>query len=235
MGARSPSKPRAEEKVVQGKKPAPRSLHCKLDTLLEGKKVTRTGEAVLTADELRFRTDRHGRDGADFHLHLAFAELARIEVDASGAILSLTTQEGDVHRLHVGKYAAEWKELLGKREGTLDLLGVGPGSRLVWVAVPDEAELVSELEQHGPAPQDERAVDLDLVFVGVEHPADLERVAALARRIRRPGGAIWLVYPERKRDLSPRDLATFARTLRLVDADNVALSRKYGALKLRAL
>ena len=144
MGARSPSTPKPDEKPVQGKKPPPREVHCKLDTRLEGKRVTRTGQAVLTADELRFRTDRHGRDGADFNLHLAFAELASAQVDASGAILTLTTDEGEIP-------AELWLPESGRGPGVLVLQEIFGVSHYIQSRAADLAALREYQREQFPA------------------------------------------------------------------------------------
>ncbi|MCC6995599.1 MAG: hypothetical protein IT370_13400 [Deltaproteobacteria bacterium] len=226
MGSRVPDGPYQSQR--KGRKPAPRETGCKLQQSKNPRDL-RNGSAVLGEDELRFRTDRTGRHGSDFHLHIPYSDIESIEVDAHSGQLSLTTREhGDVV-LHLGRHAVEWKRLIEEQgSGLLDELGVKRGSKVALLAVLDP-ELERELGERVPDLDPEGT--LDVAFLGVEHRSDLAGIPALAARLRTGGGLLWLVHPE---DVLPEaDFTAAARNAGLTPAGEVRLSRSHLALKLR--
>jgi hypothetical protein len=236
MGSRTPSTPKPTDVRPKGKKPPPRELHCRVEVGRGKDRAVRTGLAVLTDEELRFRTGRTGREGRDFNLHLRFDALKAITIAPGGGALRLTPIEGEEVLIHLGKHAPAWKEIMTERPGPLDVYGVKPRTRLAALAIPDEA-LAAELAQRA-APED--AVALDLIFVGAEHRADLARLGELAKRIKRPGGALWVVYPAGPaapagaRGLTPGDIAAAGRAAGLIEGTTLVVSRTHEAVKLVA-
>src|SRR4030095_4188264 len=103
--------------------------------------------AVLTDEELRFRTGRTGREGADFNLHLRYEEIARVVLSPEVASLTVTTQGGTDHTFHSGKHAPAWKEMIEARPGVLSVLGVRADTRFALTYLPDE-ELQAALASH---------------------------------------------------------------------------------------
>ena len=233
MGVRTPSSPRGETTPLRARKQAPRDLNCKLETGQGRARVLRTGVAVLTDDELRFHTGRTGREGADFFVHLRYRDLASIALDPTGEALVLTTVEGAQYTLHVGRYASAWKERMARRPRPLDVFGISAGMRVAVDFLPDE-ELAAEIEAcvpgAGAVPAD--AVGLDVLFVGAEHPADLRRLPEHAQRIKRPGGALWVVHLVGPRGPGEGKIVAAGRAAGLVAAGVVVLSRAHSALRL---
>jgi hypothetical protein len=235
MGVRSPDLPTGDTTPHRGPKKPPRDLNCKLETGQGRSRTVRAGVAVLTDDELRFHTGRTGREGADFFVHLRYCDLAEVVVAAAGGVLELTTTEGERYRLHVGRYAAAWKELMAQPPRQLDLFGITARMRVAVDFMPDE-ELAAEIEAcvPGAAAVPGDAVGLDALFVGVEHPADLKRFAEHARRIRRPDGALWVIYTPGPRRLAAEKILAAARAAGLHEAGVVVLSRDHEAIRFLA-
>jgi hypothetical protein len=228
MGSRTPWSPDGGEPPARGKKRPPRDLNVKLTTGRGKERVVRNGRAVLTEEELRFRTGRTGRDGADFNLHLSYDEIARVVLLPDGASFTVTMKDGVDHTFHVGKHAPAWIEIIEARPNVLSVLGIGADTRFAVTYVPDE-ELGAALAARA---QQEDAAELDLLFVGATHRSDLAHLQESARRLRRPGGALWVVYPVGTRGLDESDVAVAGRAAGLVAAGAVTLSRAYEALKL---
>ncbi len=72
----------------------------------------------------------------------------------------------------------------------------------------------------------------DLVFIGAERPADLERIAQLKASIK-PDGAIWVVRPKGGRSsLRETDVIDAALAAGLVDNKIASFSATQGAMRL---
>jgi hypothetical protein len=226
MGARSPDTPPAST-PRSGKKPPPRDANVRVKV---GTAAPRKGVAVLGDEELRFHTGRTGRDGKDFYLHLRYDRITSLVVDPHAGTLVVSTPEHEAITFHLGRYAADWKRLIEERPSRLDELEVTPRSRIAMVAIDDD-DLVTELStrvrgfEEGPG-------EVDLLFVGVRHRADLPRLAELARRLRRPRGVLWLVYAVESRVLPESEIIAAARAAGLSAGRTVALSRTHAALRL---
>jgi len=233
MGSRTPSTPKPGTQAIRGKKAAPRSLNVRLETGKGKARVVRLGVAVVTDEELRFRTLRTGQDGADFFVHLRYDELASVEVEPGGGALILTAKVGETYVVHLGKHAPAWKEYLKGPPSRLAVFGVTRSSRLALLHLPDE-ELSEEIEAcvPGAGAVADHVTGLELIFVGAEHKADLDRLGAIALRLKRPGGALWVVYPTSSRGLTEAEVAHAGRKAGLLHTGTVELSRKYQALKL---
>src|SRR5207249_3016269 len=111
MGSRNPSSPK-EEPRTRGKRRAPTDLNCRLEMGHGKDRVVRAGLAVITDDELRFRTGRTGRDGRDFFVHVALGDVRSVALAPSGMAITVTPAEAEAFTLHLGKHAPAWKQLV---------------------------------------------------------------------------------------------------------------------------
>ena len=75
----------------------------------------------------------------------------------------------------------------------------------------------------------------DMIFMGIEHKADLRRLGDVAARVRRPGGVVWIVFPQGSRVVGTLEISTAARPIGLVAAGTYELSRTHTALRLAPL
>ena len=177
MGSRTPSTPKPGTQPISGKKAAPRDLNVRLELGTGKQRIDRSGRATLTETTLRFRTGRTGDQGADFFVHVPYDELASVVVDPSAVSLTLTTTEGTVYRLHIGKHAPAWKEYLKRPLGRLALFGVTPKTRLALLPLPD-TEFADEIEAYvpGAGAVPDSVTGLQLIFFGAQHKADLLRL-----------------------------------------------------------
>lgn len=233
MGSRTPSTPKPGTQAIRPKKSAPRDLNVRIESGSGKQRIDRTGRATLTEDTFRFRTGRTGDQGADFFIHVRYDELASVVLDANATSLTLTTEEGVVYRLVVGKHAPEWKEYMKVPEGRLALFGVTPKTRLLLLPLPD-LDLADEIEACVPGctAVPDHVTGLHLIFFGAEHKADLLRLAQHAKRLKDPGGALWVVYPTSSRGLTEEQVAKAGADAGLVRGSAIVISRDYEALKL---
>ena len=195
MGSRTPSTPKPGTQTIRPSKTAPRDLNIRVEIGTGKARVVRTGRATLTDDTFRFRTGRTGEQGADFFVHLRYDEIASVVLDPSAASLTLTAADGTVYKVHVGKHAPAWKEYMRPPAGRLASFGITENTRLLLLPLPDE-ELTDEIEAAVPGATavDDSVGDLEVIFFGAEHRADLARLKALAPRLKRPGGVLWIPF-----------------------------------------
>jgi hypothetical protein len=113
----------------------------------------------------------------------------------------------------------------------LDKLGVKPGMRVAVIAVA-EKDFVPELEERTAEIASGRPrKDTEMVFLGVESAAALERLATLERAIRRDG-AIWVLWPKGQPHIKEDMIRAAAIAHGLVDVKVIAFSERLSGLKL---
>ena len=232
MGSRTPSTPTPGTQAPRTKKSAPRDLNVRLEQGSGKDRIDRGGRATLTETTFRFRTGRSGDQGADFFVHLDYDDLKSVVLDANAVSLTLTTNDGRVYKVIVGKHAPAWQEYLQKPAGRLALFGVTPKPRLLLLRLPD-LELADEIAAMIPTATTvaDHVTGLAMIFVGAEHKADLRRLGALGARLR-PGGALWVVYPTSSRGLTEEQVAQAGLDAGLVRGSAIVISREYEALSL---
>jgi hypothetical protein len=233
MGSRTPSTPKPGTQTIRARKEAPRDLNVRLEIRTGKERTVRNGPATLTEDTFRFRTGRTGDQGADFFVHLRYADIVSTVLDPSKASLTVTAADDTVYKIHIGKHAAAWKEYMKPPASRLSQFGISRKTRLLLLPLPDE-ELTDEIASAipGAAEVSDEVVDLETIFFGAEHKADLARLQALAARLKRPGGAVWIVYPETSRHLSEADIDRAAGGLGLLRLSTLDVSRGYRAARL---
>lgn len=232
MGSRTPSTPKPGTERIRRKKEAPRELNVRLEQRTGKRRTEHFGHATLTDTMFRFRTGRTGDQGADFFVHLAYDELASVALDASGASLTLTTTDGTVYRVHVGKHAPAWKDYLKPPAGQLALFGLKPGMRVALYPLPDAA-LADEIEAcvPGAGAVPDETTGLEMIFFGAERREDLRALATQARRLD-PRGILWVVYPTSSRGLTEEQVVKAGAAAGLHSGTAVVLSRHHEAVKL---
>jgi hypothetical protein len=163
------------------------------------------GVAQLEGDALTFR--------GDVSLTVRFAEIFKVEANAGW--LDLQTGRG-LLLFELGPKAEVWAERIRNPRALLDKLGVTADKRIVVLGKLD-ADLRAELAASGATvAKTARGKDFDLAFVAVADKTDLEKVAD-ARALIKEDGALWLVYPRGRAELTEREVLTAGRTRALTD------------------
>jgi hypothetical protein len=233
VGTRTPSTPKPGTQAIRAKKQAPRDLNIRLERGSGKERIDVRGRATLTDTTFRFRTGRTGDQGADFFVHLPYDDLTSVELDASAASLTIEDKDGNVYRLHIGKHAPGWKEYMRKPDGRLTLFGVTPKTRLLVLPLPD-SDFADELEAcvPGASSVSDDTDNLQTIFFGAEHVADLKRIATLAARLSRPHGNLWVVFPTGRRGLDESQIAKAAAAAGMLRSRAIVLSKEYEVLEL---
>lgn len=119
----------------------------------------------------------------------------------------------------------------GSTRPLIDKLGVRPGARVAVLGIQDPSfwrqleARTSHVARNRPRRQE------DAIFLGVERPAELSRLPALEKHIKR-NGAIWVVMPRGRQDIKDAHAMAAAPAAGLVDVKVVRFSDTHTALKL---
>ena len=117
------------------------------------------------------------------------------------------------------------------KRSRLDKLGVKPEMRVAVLGV-TERDFLPELKQRTRDIATARPrADTAMIFLAVEDPAPLKRLATLQRSIRRDG-AIWVLWPKGQEHISEDMVRGAALAHGLVDIKVVAFSERLSGLKL---
>ncbi len=140
---------------------------------------TSEGRAQLETDEIRFR--------GEFRVTVAYREVTAARADSGTLVVEYP---GGPLELEVGDRAERWAHSVLHPKTVIEKLGVKPGQRVSLCGF-DDPEFGALLAERG-ADMVESGDDLDHLFVAVEVPADLERIAELRTRLA-PNGGLWTI------------------------------------------
>ena len=113
----------------------------------------------------------------------------------------------------------------------LDKLGVKPGAKVALVGHRDPAFRRELFTRTRDVSAGRLRRGCDLVFFAVDGSAELDRLAALERAIKRDG-AIWVLWPKGQKHISETLIRDAALRRGLVDVKVAAYSERLSALKL---
>jgi len=200
---------------------------------VKGKTVS--GTARLETDVLQFRGRSTGsglgrsssRPGGDLRLSIPFKAISKV-TDRDGT-LTVTSKDG-VASFDLGAAAAKWAHKIQHPPSRLDKIGVKPTWRASAVGV-DEAAFLAELENAVALLSVGRVVNAcDAVFYGVTNEAQLSRLEKLKGSIK-PDGAIWIIRPKGRPEISEAAVMKAGRMAGLVDVKVVSFSATHTAEK----
>ena len=181
----------------------------KCQVTIEG--VDREGTAWLEGDHILFR-------GADYRVKLPLTGLTPKAVDGRLELGRVV--------FHLGAQAAKWADKIANPKSLLDKLGVKPGLSVAVLGV-KAAEFLAQLTE----PSTKLKQNQDLVFLGIEKPADLARLAAIRAKLA-PTGAVWLIYPKGGKAITENEVRQATSAAGLVDVKVVAFSKTHTAVKV---
>lgn len=179
-----------------------------------------TGKARLETDVLQFR-------GGDVRLSIPFKSMSKIA--ARGGTLSLTGPDGAVS-FELGPAALKWADKIQHPPSRLDKIGAKPDWRVSALGVDDQSFL-TELERTVAQLSIGRTLkSSDAIFFGVTKEAELARLDALKRSLK-PNGALWVIRPKGRPEISERAVMAAGKAAGLVDVKVVAFSSTHTAEK----
>jgi hypothetical protein len=184
------------------------------------KGVTAAGKARLETEVLYFR-------GGDLKLTIPFTRMSKVA--ARGGTLSVTFADGTVS-FDLGPAAPKWADKILHPPSRLQKIGVKAEWRVSAIGVGDEAFL-EELEPAVSALSIGRIVKgCDAIFFGVTKEAELRRLEKLKEALK-PNGALWIIRPKGRPEISERATMAAGKAAGLVDVKVVGFSPTHTAEK----
>jgi hypothetical protein len=173
-----------------------------------------TGKALLETDDLIFR--------GDFRLSIPLKSIQSLE--AVDGVLTVTSPTVTA-RFVLGAQADKWAHKIRNPRTLADKLDVKPGMRVSLIGIADPLE-----GRVGDVTLGKAAKDSDLIFFGAEADKDLAKLRTLQKSIKR-NGAIWVVYPKGKKEITELAVLKAGREVGLVDIKIARFSDTHTAHK----
>ena len=170
-------------------------------------------KALLETDEVIVRSP--------FRLKLPRSDITGTAVD--GDRLTIDHAGGPPLVLELGaKEAARWAHDIANPKTLADKLGVKPGQRVRLVGDADPELVGAGVAADGGEP--------DVVFLQVDEESDLARIAELRAQIV-PDGAIWVIRPKGRADLTEAMVLGAGRDAGMYDVKTARVSATHTGLK----
>jgi len=177
------------------------------------------GKALLETNEILFRGDQR--------LKIPIPELT-----------SAFARDGELHLkwagnsavFELGEQAEKWAHAILHPKSTAEKLGLKPGLRVSALRMPDDKVMKDARKVAAEFSEDKPLRDADMIFLGADSEADLAGMKRLIPSLA-GNGALWIVYPKGKREITELQVLNAGRTAGLYDAKVVSYSASHTALK----
>ncbi len=178
-----------------------------------------SGKALLETSEIIFR--------GDLRLKIPF-----------GSLKSVVAHDGELHLkwpdgsaiFQLGDHAEKWAHKILHPKSTAEKLGIKPGLIVSAFAIADE-NFIKDLRALAKLFSDTKALsNSDLIFFGAAKTAQLARATKLISSLA-SAGALWVVYPKGKQEITELQVIEAGRQAGLVDVKVVSFSAIHTALK----
>jgi hypothetical protein len=181
---------------------------------------TASGKARLETDVLQFR-------GGEMKLSIPYKQMSKVA--ARAGTLSVTFPDGTA-AFDLGTAAPKWADKILHPPSRLMKLGARPEWRAAAIGIED-ADFLRELEGAVTALSIGRCPkDCDAIFFGANREADLARLEKL-KALLKPNGALWVVRPKGRPEISEMAVMRAGKTAGLVDIKVVSFSPTHTAEK----
>jgi hypothetical protein len=184
------------------------------------KGLTAVGKAHLDTTALRFR-------GGDLKLSIPFTQMSKVTV--RGGTLSVTFADGTAS-LDLGAAASKWADKIRHPPSRLQKIGVRAEWRVSSVGVADQAFLAELAAAVGHISIGRIVNHCDAIFFGVTREAELARLATIKASLK-PNGALWIIRPKGRPEISERATMAAGKAAGLVDVKVVGFSPTHTAEK----
>ena len=179
------------------------------------------GKALLETAELVFR--------GEFRLRIPLAAIRSVTARDGRLTVAFTDGVATVATFELGPLAEKWAQRIRHRPTLMDKLGVRPGARVLVLGVADAGFLAALKERTADAAGSPRP-DNDLVFFAAQAREDLGQLAEV-RRCLRPNGALWVIRPRGRPEITERDVMDAGKEVGLVDVKVARFSETHTAEK----
>jgi len=180
---------------------------------------TASGKALLETGEIIFR--------GDFRLKISFALLKSVTA-RNGELRLKWGSESAVFEL--GEQAETWAYKILHPKSTAEKLGIKPGLVISAIAMSD-GSFAKDLRSQSKSFSDSKALkDSDLIFFGTSRASELTGIGRLRPSLA-GAGALWIVYPKGRQEITELQVLNAGRAAGLVDVKVVRFSDTHTALK----
>jgi hypothetical protein len=181
---------------------------------------TASGKARLETEVLQFR-------GGEMKVSIPFKQMSKVA--ARAGTLSVTFPDGTA-AFDLGAAAPKWADKILHPPSRLAKLGAKPEWRASVIGV-DDGAFLKELEGAVAQLSIGRVVkESDAIFLGATKEADLGRIERLKASLR-PNGALWVIRPKGRPEISEMAVMRAGKTAGLVDVKVVSFSSTHTAEK----
>ncbi len=176
------------------------------------------GKALLESDHVLFR--------GDDRLKIMFKDISEVRVAKGWLTLK---HKGGSAAFELGSRAERWAERIVNPPTLLDRLGVKPSMR---VTVPSGfgQSFLDDLSKLGVDVSSRLRKDSDIVFVAASTHDELVKIGKASTSIV-PNGAVWVVYPKGRKELTENDVLAGGRAAGLTDNKVASFSATETALR----
>jgi hypothetical protein len=177
------------------------------------------GKALLETSEILFR--------GDFRLKIPFSSIQSAK--SMDGELRVQTPEGIVV-FELGGAAAKWCDKILNPKSRVEKLGVKRGAKVSLWGKFDENFLRELREMDSVVTAGKAAEDAESIFFAADLQNHLARVSKIAKSLK-GAGALWIVYPKGRKDITENDVLAAGRKAGLKDVKVVGFSPTHTALK----
>jgi len=177
------------------------------------------GKALLESSDLRFR--------GEFRLTIPFTEMRSVAADDGKLAVAFG---GGLAVFELGAAAERWADTIQHPPLLIDKLDVRPDSRVAILGLTSADFLAQLRSRTGFVLQHSLAPGLNLIFLRAETLAALEQLDALEPFMRRDG-AIWVIAPKGKRQISELAVINAGRAAGYTDVKVASFSATHSAHK----
>jgi hypothetical protein len=139
---------------------------------------------------------------------------------------------GRTAELSVGDAAEKWAKRITNPPSRLDKLGIKPGMSVAAIGMGDPAFLdeVAARDAKVTRSTPKASSPVDAIFYGASHRDALTRLASLSKLIK-PNGAVWVVRPKGRPEITESETMAAGKAAGLVDVKVVSFSDTHTAEK----
>jgi hypothetical protein len=130
----------------------------------------------------------------------------------------------------LGDAAEKWASRITNPPSRLDKLGIKKGMRVGAVGLADKGFLDEVAARGARIVRSAAARPVDVIFYGANHRDALARLADLAKRLQ-PDGALWVVRPKGRPEITEAETMAAGKRAGLVDVKVVSFSESHTAEK----
>ncbi len=177
------------------------------------------GKALLETSEIIFRGEQR--------LKIPFEFLSSVE--ARNGELHLKWH-GNSAAFELGQQAEKWAHTILHPKTTADKLGIKPELTVSALHLRGDATMQDARETVAAFSDKKPLVNSDMIFLGATTTSDLGGIAKLIPSLA-ASGALWVVYPKGRQDITELQVLNAGRAAGLVDIKVVSYSSTLTALK----